>query len=63
MVGYRGERDLSSSECAVAGAVSGVVTRATASPLDILKIRFQLQIESIKRTAKVSASFRHGSYL
>jgi solute carrier family 25 thiamine pyrophosphate transporter 19 len=53
MVGYRGEGDLSSSESAVAGAVSGAVTRASASPLDILKIRFQLQIENMKQTGKV----------
>jgi solute carrier family 25 thiamine pyrophosphate transporter 19 len=52
MVGYRGEGDLSSSESAVAGAVSGAVTRASASPLDILKIRFQLQIENMKQTGK-----------
>jgi hypothetical protein len=54
MVGYRGEGDLSSSESAVAGAVSGAVTRASASPLDILKIRFQLQIENMKQTGKES---------
>jgi len=31
------------------GAFSGVVTRAIAQPLDVLKIRFQLQTEPIRR--------------
>ena len=31
------------------GAVSGVMTRAVAQPLDVLKIRFQLQTEPIRR--------------
>ncbi len=32
----------------IAGTVSGGVTRLVASPLDVLKIRFQLQQEPIK---------------
>ncbi len=33
----------------VAGAVSGAVTRLLVSPLDLIKIRFQLQIEPIAK--------------
>ncbi len=32
----------------IAGAISGGVTRLVAAPLDVLKIRFQLQLEPIK---------------
>ncbi|XP_053309490.1 mitochondrial thiamine pyrophosphate carrier [Spea bombifrons] len=50
MVGYdpnsKGQL-LSPSEVATAGSLSGLVTRAMISPLDVLKIRFQLQIEDI----------------
>ena len=33
----------------VAGAVSGALTRLFTCPLDVLKIRFQLQLEPISR--------------
>ena len=36
------------SEVATAGAVSGCLTRAILSPVDVVKIRFQLQLEPIK---------------
>ena len=36
------------SDPAIAGAVSGCLTRAILSPVDVLKIRFQLQLEPIK---------------
>ena len=36
------------SEVAIAGAVSGCLTRAILSPVDVVKIRFQLQLEPIK---------------
>lgn len=35
------------SKGAVAGVVSGVCVRLVTSPLDVLKIRFQLQLEDI----------------
>ncbi|XP_008286271.1 mitochondrial thiamine pyrophosphate carrier isoform X1 [Stegastes partitus] len=38
---------LSPEEAALAGSAAGMVTRALISPLDILKIRFQLQIECL----------------
>lgn len=41
----RKEKSLSSLQCGFCGAVSGVVTRLVVQPLDVLKIRFQLQIE------------------
>eukprot|EP00117_Sycon_ciliatum_P014595 scpid58251/ scgid4761/ Mitochondrial thiamine pyrophosphate carrier; Solute carrier family 25 member 19 len=50
------------SDYAVAGAVSGVVTRALVSPLDLLKIRYQLQVSSaaadIRYTGIVSSLVR-----
>ena len=33
----------------LAGAVSGLVTRALVSPLDVIKIRMQLQVEPITK--------------
>ncbi|XP_015445255.1 mitochondrial thiamine pyrophosphate carrier isoform X3 [Pteropus alecto] len=53
MVGYdpRADgRNISNFEVAVAGSVSGLVTRALISPLDVIKIRFQLQIERLSRS-------------
>ncbi|KAK7805323.1 hypothetical protein U0070_027162 [Myodes glareolus] len=50
MVGYDAKADARSNsklEVAVAGSVSGFVTRALISPLDVIKIRFQLQIERL----------------
>lgn len=37
----------SPEEAALAGSAAGMVTRALISPLDVLKIRFQLQIEPV----------------
>lgn len=50
MVGYDPKadgRNISNFEVAVAGSVSGLITRALISPLDVIKIRFQLQIERL----------------
>lgn len=50
MVGYDAKAEARSNsklEVAVAGSVSGFVTRALISPLDVIKIRFQLQIERL----------------
>lgn len=42
------------SDVAIAGAVSGCLTRAILSPVDVLKIRFQLQLEPIKVAMRVA---------
>ncbi|XP_042248061.1 mitochondrial thiamine pyrophosphate carrier [Thunnus maccoyii] len=47
---------LSSQEAALAGSAAGMVTRALVSPFDVIKIRFQLQIEC------VSSQRREGRY-
>ncbi|XP_067913957.1 mitochondrial thiamine pyrophosphate carrier [Heterodontus francisci] len=50
MVGYdprAEEGSLSSTQVAVAGSVSGLLTRVLINPLDVIKIRFQLQIERL----------------
>ncbi|CAN0313271.1 unnamed protein product [Lampetra fluviatilis] len=41
------QRSLAPAEVALCGALSGFVTRAAVSPLDVVKIRFQLQVERI----------------
>ncbi|XP_020661945.1 mitochondrial thiamine pyrophosphate carrier [Pogona vitticeps] len=50
MVGYDPDSkcaSLSTGEIAAAGSASGLVTRVMISPFDVLKIRFQLQIEKL----------------
>ncbi|XP_059168962.1 mitochondrial thiamine pyrophosphate carrier-like isoform X2 [Physella acuta] len=41
---------LSSTAHALAGAVSGAASRALTQPLDVIKIRFQLQVEPLNNT-------------
>ncbi|XP_028824443.1 mitochondrial thiamine pyrophosphate carrier isoform X2 [Denticeps clupeoides] len=52
MVGYNPaseEAPITAKEAAAAGSAAGMVTRAMISPLDVIKIRFQLQIEKVSR--------------
>lgn len=42
-------------QTAFAGAAAGAFTRAVAQPLDVLKIRFQLQLEPIEQGSKYSS--------
>lgn len=53
MVGYDPKadgRNISKFEVAVSGSLSGFVTRILVCPLDVIKIRFQLQIEHLSRS-------------
>ncbi|VDK45377.1 unnamed protein product [Anisakis simplex] len=56
MVGYGGQeangRELTTSEYSEAGLLSGIATRCIIQPLDVLKIRFQLQEEPMHGSRK-----------
>lgn len=49
------ESKISVYQTAFAGAAAGAFTRAVAQPLDVLKIRFQLQLEPIEQGSKYSS--------
>ena len=45
MVGYDvRQSQLTTGQYALAGAVSGIITRLTLQPLDVVKIRLQIQV-------------------
>lgn len=55
MVGYENrENESSLSESALAGGVSGAITRLVLHPLDVIKTRFQLQVEPISHKYEFS---------
>lgn len=43
MVGYRKDESLTPNQKLIAGCISGTVTRFVTQPLDVLKVRTQLQ--------------------
>lgn len=47
--------NISAYEAAIAGGTAGAITRAIAQPLDVIKIRFQLQLEPISNGSKYSS--------
>lgn len=49
------EAEVKVYQAAFAGGASGAFTRAVAQPLDVLKIRFQLQLEPIGKGSKYSS--------
>ncbi|OQV12197.1 Mitochondrial thiamine pyrophosphate carrier [Hypsibius exemplaris] len=58
MVGYDANQSAPKSVYAVSGAASGFITRTLTQPLDVIKIRFQLQVEPITRGA-TSSKYRN----
>ena len=62
-VGYNAEeKRLTSFQVASARAVSGFITRLVLQPLDVFKIRFQLQIEPTVSRKNISKGFYHGMF-
>ncbi|XP_063535502.1 mitochondrial thiamine pyrophosphate carrier-like [Cydia strobilella] len=55
---HKHESKVTAFQSALAGAGAGAFTRAVAQPLDVLKIRFQLQLEPIKQGSKYSSVFQ-----
>ncbi|XP_032527277.2 mitochondrial thiamine pyrophosphate carrier-like [Danaus plexippus] len=59
MVGYRHDDNLTPNQKLIAGCISGVVTRFLTQPLDVLKVRTQLQGKiSRKKRLSVFATFK-----
>lgn len=62
MVGWsKSNETLSQFDFAFAGGASGFITRAVCQPLDVLKIRFQLQVEPISHQPIHNSKYRQVS--
>lgn len=59
MVGFdpQDKRQLTYKDYVVAGAISGTMSRALLQPLDVIKIRLQLQVEPVSRKSPTSKYF------
>lgn len=58
MVGYDPRKKLTEFDYMFAGSASGVITRLLCQPLDVLKIRFQLQVEPIEKNLAINSKYR-----
>eukprot|EP00192_Tetraselmis_astigmatica_P010834 CAMPEP_0117693932 /NCGR_PEP_ID=MMETSP0804-20121206/27163_1 /TAXON_ID=1074897 /ORGANISM="Tetraselmis astigmatica, Strain CCMP880" /LENGTH=345 /DNA_ID=CAMNT_0005507557 /DNA_START=307 /DNA_END=1346 /DNA_ORIENTATION=+ len=56
-----GTSSISAGNSAVAGAISGCVARFVIGPLDVLKIRFQVQVEPVSRRAAARLAAQKGA--
>ncbi|CAK8681836.1 mitochondrial thiamine pyrophosphate carrier-like [Clavelina lepadiformis] len=58
MVGFDDKKNLQLSQTFIAGFLSGIITRALVSPVDVVKIRFQLQPEKWRSQLKYKRIFQ-----
>ncbi|KAK9880951.1 hypothetical protein WA026_013275 [Henosepilachna vigintioctopunctata] len=58
MVGYDPNKNLKEVDYMFAGSASGCITRLICQPLDVLKIRFQLQVEPIMKNSTTKSKYQ-----
>lgn len=56
--GHKGGQKAMPLYSGIAGAVSGAVSRFVVGPLDVMKIRFQVQLEPIRETRRNNTNHR-----
>ena len=55
MVGYdEGQKQLTTTQYALAGATSGIITRLLLQPVDVIKIRLQIQVKPANKVFTIS---------